>query len=116
MKKTNCINYLELPARKLDDTKAFFVAAFGWKFQDYGPDYSCFLDVGIDGGFYRADTSMATSDGSALLVLYAKNLEVTKAKVSEAGGKISKPIFSFPGGRRFHFTCPSNNEYAVWCE
>lgn len=32
------------------------------------------------------------------------------------GGNIVKPIFAFPGGRRFHFTDPSGNEYAVWSD
>jgi predicted enzyme related to lactoylglutathione lyase len=27
-----------------------------------------------------------------------------------------KPIFAFPGGRRFHFTDPAGNELAVWSE
>jgi uncharacterized protein len=29
---------------------------------------------------------------------------------------VVKPIFDFPGGRRFHFTEPSGNELAVWAE
>jgi predicted enzyme related to lactoylglutathione lyase len=36
--------------------------------------------------------------------------------VTAAGGEIVKPIFAFPGGRRFHFREPGGNELAVWSE
>ena len=39
-----------------------------------------------------------------------------EARVKAAGGVISTPIFSFPGGRRFHFRDPAGNELAVWSE
>jgi predicted enzyme related to lactoylglutathione lyase len=110
------INYVEYPARNLAATKAFFQKAFGWTFQDYGPEYAAFSDQGLDGGFYKADMAASTSKGSALIVLYSDRLEETLAKVTAAGGKVVKPIFSFPGGRRFHFTEPSGNELAVWAK
>ena len=110
------LNYVEIPAKDLSATKAFFSQVFGWTFQDYGPEYSCFLNVGIDGGFYQADLSFNTNNGCPLLVLYSDNLEQTQAAVITAGGSIVKTIFSFPGGRRFHFTDCNGNEYAVWSE
>lgn len=110
------INYVELPAQDLEATKRFFTAAFGWSFQDYGPDYASFLDAGLDGGFYSADRAGTVAAGSALVVLYSADLEATLARVKEAGGAIVKDIFSFPGGRRFHFTEPSGNELAVWSD
>jgi hypothetical protein len=33
--------------------------------------------------------------------------------VTAAGADIVKPIFAFPGGRRFHFLDPNGNELAV---
>lgn len=110
------INYIEMPATDLDGTKAFFAKAFGWIFQDYGPDYAAMTNAGIDGGFYRASVSAKPDNGSVLVVLYSEALESTLSNVEQAGGSIVKPIFSFPGGRRFHFTDPSGNEYAVWSE
>lgn len=110
------INYVEYPARQLDATKAFFETAFGWRFVDYGPDYTAFSDQGLDGGFYRSELAASVSQGSALVVFYSARLEETQAKVEAAGGKVVKPIFSFPGGRRFHFTEPSGNEFAVWSD
>ena len=116
MHKDQKIDYVEFPARDLPATKAFFEIVFGWSFTDYGPEYSAFSDQGLDGGFYKADLSASTKTGSALIVLYSARLEETLAKVEKAGGRIVKPIFSFPGGRRFHFSEPSGNELAVWSE
>lgn len=110
------INYIELPARDIAGTKDFFTKAFGWRFVDYGPDYAAIQNAGLDGGFYRSDLVASTSTGSALVVLYSKELESSQLHVEQAGGVIIKPIFDFPGGRRFHFTCPSGNEYAVWSD
>ena len=110
------INYLELPAKDLAGTKAFFAQVFGWQFVDYGPDYTCFTNGGMDGGFYRADTCASVASGSVLMVIYSQALEDSQQAVQQAGGEIIKPIFAFPGGRRFHFSDPSGNEYAVWSE
>lgn len=110
------INYVEFPAKDIEATKAFFAEAFGWSFEDFGPDYTAFSNEGIDGGFFKSDLSSTTENGSTLIVFYSKDLEVTQSKIENAGGKIKKPIFSFPGGRRFHFTDPNGNEYAVWSD
>ena len=110
------INYIELPAKDLIKTKKFFNKAFGWSFVDYGSEYMAFAGAGIDGGFYQSKLSCSTKTGSALVVLFSKTLEQTQIKIEEFGGKIIQPIFSFPGGRRFHFSDPNGNEYAVWSE
>jgi predicted enzyme related to lactoylglutathione lyase len=110
------INYVEYPARDLSATKRFFQEAFGWTFADYGPDYAAFSSQGLDGGFYKSDLAAQTSNGSALIVFYSERLEDTLAKIVAAGGEIVRPVFSFPGGRRFHFTEPSGNEFAVWSD
>ncbi len=110
------INYIEFPSKDIAVTKAFFKEAFGWSFVDYDPDYTAFSNAGMDGGFYKSELSVSTQSGSALVVFFSKNLEQTQAKIQTAGGDIAKPIFSFPGGRRFHFNDPNGNEYAVWSE
>ena len=110
------INYVELPAKDLAGTKAFFESVFGWSFVDYGPEYTAFENQGLDGGFFQSDLASSTEKGAALIVFYSDQLEATLAKVEKAGGSILRPIFSFPGGRRFHFTEPSGNEFAVWGE
>ena len=110
------INYVELPAKDLAATKAFFESVFGWSFTDYGPEYTAFENQGLDGGFFQSDLASSTEKGAALIVFYSNQLEATLAKVEKAGGSILRPIYSFPGGRRFHFTEPSGNEFAVWGE
>jgi uncharacterized protein len=116
MKKTGKIDYIEMPARDIEAAKRFFALAFGWRFIDYGPDYVAFDDAGLDGGFYRAPLSSSAASGGALVILYSDALEATAAAVTHAGGDITKPIFSFPGGRRFHFHDPNGNEWAVWSD
>jgi predicted enzyme related to lactoylglutathione lyase len=110
------ISYVEFPSCDLAATRAFFAAAFGWSFEDFGPDYIAFADQGIDGGFYAADMASSSAKGSALVVLYSADIHASQSSIEEAGGVIVRPIFDFPGGRRFHFTEPGGNELAVWSE
>ena len=116
MNEHHKINYFEFPSRNLGATKAFFNKAFGWSFQDYGPDYSSCSNSGLEGGFFTSELCANTANGSALIVLYSNDLEGTYSRVVDAGGAIVKEIFSFPGGFRFHFSEPSGNEFAVWSE
>lgn len=114
MQPREMINYVEFPAKDIPATKAFFEKAFNWVFIDYGPEYTAFSNSGIEGGFFLSDLVSSTANGASLLVLLSDDLESTERRVKEAGGVISQTIFSFPGGRRFHFTEPSGNELAVW--
>ncbi len=113
MREDGKIDYIEWPATDIPATKGFYQKAFGWRFTDYGPDYAAFEDQGADGGFA---TPQDSSTDKPLVILYAHDLDAMADKVAAAGGVISRPIFSFPGGRRFHFTDPSGNELAVWSE
>ncbi len=105
------IDYVEFPGSDLAATKAFYGAAFGWSFVDYGPTYAALESAGIDGGF-QADPDEAPP--APLVILYSDDLEASLAAVTQAGGIIVKPVFEFPGGRRFHFRDPSSNQLAVW--
>ena len=107
------INYIEFKAHDLEQIKAFYSSVFGWKFTDYGPTYVAFSESGLEGGFEKTDAPIVNG---ALVVLYNANLEEILQKVQAAGAKISVDIFSFPGGRRFHFLDPSGNELAIWSE
>ena len=110
------INYVEFPAKDLVLAKKFFSDVFSWIFTDYGPEYTAFSNAGLMGGFFKSDLVVSTQSGSALIVLYSNELEQTMKKIENANGSIIKPIFSFPGGRRFHFSDPNGNEYAVWSD
>ena len=112
MREDGKVDYVEFPGGDLAATRAFYGAAFGWTFTDYGPTYIAFNE-GLDGGFH---TDEAEAVQQTLAILYANDLEAMAAKVTAAGGLITKPIFSFPGGRRFHFKDPAGNELAVWSE
>ncbi len=107
------INYVEFPSKDIEVTKEFFTSVFGWSFVDYGPEYAAFSNAGIDGGFFKSDLTSSSEKGGALIVFYSKELEKTQSKIEDAGGSLLKPIYPFPGGRRFHFTDPGGNEYAV---
>ena len=110
------INYIELPAADLDAIEAFYAGAFGWTFQDYGPEYRAFNDGALDGGFFRSDLKSNTDHGATMAVLFADDLEAAQARVLEHGGIVKKEIFSFPGGRRFQFEDPHGNELAIWSD
>jgi predicted enzyme related to lactoylglutathione lyase len=113
------IDYIEFPATDIEATKRFYGQAFGWKFEDYGPGYTSFHDGRLAGGFNTDAQPAATGSAKTvgtLVVIYAASLEGTYAKVTQAGGKIVREIFAFPGGRRFHFSDPNGNELAVWGE
>lgn len=108
----NQIQYIEFLSNDIQLAKEFYSKSFGWKFTDYGPDYTSFEGNYVDGGF----TVGKPVKGSVLVILYSERLEETKQSVENAGGKIVKDIFTFPGGRRFHFSDPDGYELAVWSE
>ena len=114
MREDGKIDYVEFPAADVPATKAFYAAAFGWAFTDYGPDYAA-MNEGLDGGF-NGDATDGGAAAKPLVILYAHDLEAMEAKIAASGGTVTKPIFAFPGGRRFHFTDPGGNELAVWSE
>jgi predicted enzyme related to lactoylglutathione lyase len=109
------IDYIEIPVRDLDAAKRFYGESFGWTFNAYGPGYAGFMDGrrgDMEAGGMRLEEKVAV--GGALVILYSSDLEETLSRVRKAGGKITKEIFEFPGGRRFQFEDPSGLELAVW--
>ena len=109
----HAIDYIELSAPDLAAAKAFYGAAFGWTFTDYGDAYVGFSSTGgeEDGGFNPASTPVA---GGPLVLVYSDDLAAPVPAVRAAGGTISVEPFAFPGGRRFHFRDPSGNELGAW--
>ncbi|NND26359.1 MAG: VOC family protein [Flavobacteriaceae bacterium] len=111
--KSNHINYVEFKAKDIQAIKSFYSKCFGWVFTDYGPTYTAFTDSGLFGGFEQSNDPIING---ALVVLYHKDLDSIQKAIVEQKGKISKAIFSFPGGRRFHFMDPTGNELAIWSD
>ncbi|WP_115718344.1 VOC family protein [Gallaecimonas mangrovi] len=110
----NHIDYIEFPAKDIKRLKAFYSTVFQWEFTDYGADYSSFDDGKLKGGFAKQDNFIPA--GRPLVVIYHPELERKQQQIEAEGGRIIAPIFSFPGGRRFHFTDPDGNMLAVWSE
>jgi len=106
------IDYLEFAVDSIEAAKAFYGRAFNWTFQDYGPDYCEFRDGRLTGGFYHG----TPQPGGTLVVLYSNDLDSTRAGIEAVGGRIVRPVFEFPGGRRFHFVDVDGYELAVWSE
>jgi len=103
------INYVELPSKNYAAAKAFYAKVFDWALTDFGPTYASTMTGDVDIGL-QGDMPEATA--ALLVVINVDNLEDALAAVQKAGGAITKPIFGFPGGRRFHFKDPSGNELA----
>jgi predicted enzyme related to lactoylglutathione lyase len=112
------INYIEFTTTNVAKSKEFYSKAFGWSFQDWGPDYASFTapEAGIDGGFRTGPMQDASHADGPLVVLYAGDLGAVENAIQAAGGTITVPVFSFPGGRRFHFSDGAGNQLAVWSE
>lgn len=107
------IDYIEFPVADVTVARRFYSTVFGWVFTDYGPEYTSFVDGRLSGGFRGGE---AARPGGPLVVIYAADLESVASAVSAAGGQITKSIFDFPGGRRFHFRDPMGHELAVWSD
>lgn len=110
----HAINYIELSVTDMQAATAFYTAAFDWAFNDYGPGYQGIRNEdGESGGLCLTDE---VHTGGPLVILYSSALEASRDRVVNAGGRLEKDIFSFPGGRRFEFLDPSGNRLAVWSE
>lgn len=108
------IDYIELAVADTARSKAFYGRAFGWTFTDFGPGYTEFTDGRMKGGFNALEGEAAP--GGPLVVLHADDLEAVRQRIEAAGGRLVKPAYGFPGGKRFHFADPDGNELAVWTE
>ncbi len=109
--KNSQIDNIEFNVADIGRSKAFYGHVFGWTFTDYGPTYCEFSDGRLTGGL---TTGGPIRPGGPLLILYADDLAAMQARLEAAGARIVKPVFSFPGGRRFHFEDPDGYELAVW--
>lgn len=107
------IDYIEFNVANIERSKLFYASAFNWQYTDYGPAYTEFTDGRLTGGF---TTGEAPRPGGALVIIYADNLADTQRRLEIAGAVITKPVFEFPGGSRFHFQDLDGYELAVWSD
>jgi predicted enzyme related to lactoylglutathione lyase len=108
----HAIDYVEIAVSDLDAAKAFYTSAFGWSLNDYGDDYAGIQGDDKEVGGLRLDSDVRP--GGPLVLLWSDDLERSVEAITAAGGTITAPIYSFPGGRRFHFADPSGNELGVY--
>ncbi len=108
------LDYIEIPAADLATAKAFYTSAFGWAFNDYGPQYAGIRTADGAGEVGGLNASSEPSRGGPLVLLYSEDLDATVEAVRDAGGQVIQEPREFPGGRRFHFTDPSGVELGVW--
>ena len=108
------IDYVELTVHDIARSREFYGNAFGWSFKDYGPSYCEFGDGRLTGGFALGDPRPGGAPGGPLVIIYADDIVAAQRRLEQSGATIVKPLFSFPGGRRFHFTDPDGYELAVW--
>ncbi|KAL7747153.1 hypothetical protein RI367_007513 [Sorochytrium milnesiophthora] len=111
------MDYIEFVTTDVQAAKRFYTQVFGWEFKDYGPQYAAFKDGRIEGGFRTADEASAqgsTKETNPLVCMAADDLEDVEQRVKAAGGTVTKNIYEFPGGRRFHFADPTGLQLAVW--
>jgi predicted enzyme related to lactoylglutathione lyase len=94
-------------------SREFYSKAFGWTFTSYGPTYCEFSDGRLTGGLAKGGP---INPGGPLVILYPNDLAEAQRRLEDAGAKIVKPVFSFPGGRRFHFHDLDGHELAVWSD
>ena len=104
------LNYVELPTSDIAAARRFYERAFAWTLAEFGPSYAATTTGDTDIGL-QADPAEATR--APLPVIDVADLEVALDAIVAAGGTIVRPIFAFPGGRRFHFVDPSGNELAA---
>ena len=87
--------FVELRADETAPAKRIYAAAFDLATADFGPCHARAVSGAVDLG------------------PQANRTEATGVAVRGAGGRITRPTFSFPGGRRFHFMDLSGNGLAA---
>ncbi|MFD4403874.1 VOC family protein [Nocardia sp. NPDC058499] len=111
------IDYIELTVTDMDAARSFYQSAFGWEFNDYGPQYTGIRRFdGSEGEAGGLAAGAEVRTGGPLVLLYSNDLDTSLRAVGAAGGTVTEGPFDFPGGRRFHFTDPSGNQLGVWSE
>jgi predicted enzyme related to lactoylglutathione lyase len=110
----HALSYVEIAAPDLDAAKAFYGGAFGWTFNDYGPEYAGIQGPDGEGEAGGLSAMAEASRGGPLVLLYSEDLAATQAAVEAAGGTVVQGPYEYPGGHRFHFTDPAGNELGVF--
>lgn len=110
----HAISYVEITVSDMARARAFYEAAFGWGFNDYGPDYSGIRAADGDREVGGLLTGTPPAPGGVQVLIYSADLDGTVASVGSAGGTVTEAPYEFPGGRRFFFADPDGNVLGVY--
>jgi uncharacterized protein len=102
-------NYLELSAPDLAASRSFYEDALGFTFTEYGDDYAA-----VEGGPVEIGLAAGSEPSVPLPTFETDDLDQAQAAVVAAGGRITRDVFDYPGGRRFQFLDPGGNELAIY--
>ena len=105
------IDYVEIPTTSNEASRAFFAGAFGWSFESYGPEYDEIRGAGVLGGI---NGDRGDKGSVPLIGIRTDNIEAAAEAVIAAGGAITRPVYDYPGGKRFIFREPGGAELLVY--
>lgn len=110
------IDYVEISVDDLPQATAFYGAALGWAFNDYGGEYAGIYDPANPGHeFGGLNPHPATSRGDGVVALArTTDVDADLANVLAAGGRITVELHEYPGGSRFMFADPWGNVIGVY--
>jgi predicted enzyme related to lactoylglutathione lyase len=112
----NVLDYVEFAVDDLEQATAFYGAALGWTFNDYGGEYAGIRDPGqADREIGGLNPHPATARGDGVLALVrSDDVDAALASVEAAGGRVVEALAPYPGGRRFTFADPWGNILGVY--
>jgi predicted enzyme related to lactoylglutathione lyase len=109
------IDYVELAVDDVEEAKAFYAAALGWSFNDYGPEYAGIQHPTKPGEEFGGLSAHPADRGNGILALARTgDADASLASVLGAGGRIVDELAPYPGGRRFTFADPWGNVLGVY--
>ena len=77
----HAIDYIELNVTDLAAAKEFYAAAFGWAFNDYGPEYAGIRSPDGEGEVGGLNPAREPKPGGPLVLLYSDDLDATVSAV-----------------------------------
>ena len=110
----HAISYIEISVADLARAREFYGQAFGWRFNDYGPDYAGIQAADGASEVGGLGVGRDTGPGGVIALLRSDDLDASVAAVEVAGGSVVEPPYAYPGGRRFIFGDPDGNVLGVY--
>lgn len=110
----HAISYVEFNVTDLPRAREFYERAFGWRFNDYGPDYAGIQAPDGEREIGGLGVGRRPGPGGPLVLVYSEDLQASQEAVRSAGAEIIKGPYDYPGGSRFHLRDLDGNELGVY--